>query len=227
MHMNNQQVTAEFHCHTCYSVDSLVKVDQLIETCREKGIGRVAITDHNCIAGALQAKELAPDLVIVGEEIETTDGELIAYFLTEEIPAGLTSAEVIRRLKAQGAFISISHPFDLQRNGRWTTQKLEAIVPDLDGMEVFNSRCILSRYNDEAAAFAEHHHLAGLVGSDAHSLKELGRAVVMLPPFNTAEELRQALKSAVLSTNLSSPFIHLVSVLAKLVKKLSGIFNYS
>ena len=220
--MEMQRIKAEFHCHTEYSADSLVKVEQLLETCRMRGIARVAITDHNSISGALEAKKIAPEMVIVGEEIETTEGELIAYFLTEEIPAGLSPTEVIRRLKDQGAFISISHPFDLQRNGDWTAQKLEAIVPDLDGMEVFNARCIMSRYNDEAAAFAKLHHLPGLAGSDAHSLKELGRAVVLLPPFDSAEELRQALKSAEMLTNLSSPLIHFLSTFAKLFKKVGG-----
>ena len=223
--MDIQPITAEFHCHTSYSKDSLVTLERLFETCRAKGINRVAITDHNRLAGALEAKKRAPELVIVGEEIETTEGELMGYFMTEEIPEGLSPIEVIRRLKDQGAFISISHPFDAQRNGQWTAQKLEAIVPDLDGMEVFNSRCILSRYNREAAAFAQRHHLAGLAGSDAHSLKEIGRAVVILPPFNNAEELRQALKSAELKSNLSSPFIHLVSTFAKLVKNAGGRFN--
>ena len=220
--MNIQRIKAEFHCHTCHSPDSLVKVEKLIETCRAKGINRVAITDHNSIAGALEAKQIAPEMVIVGEEIETTEGELIAYFLTEEIPAGLSPTEVFRRLKAQDAFISISHPFDLQRNGHWTEQKLEALVPDLDGMEVFNARCIMPRYNQEAAAFAKRHQLAGLAGSDAHSLKELGRAVVLLPEFDSTGGLRLSLKSAELSTNLSSPLIHFVSSVAKLVKKASS-----
>lgn len=216
--METELVKAEFHCHTNYSFDSLVKVEQLIQTCRAKGIGRVAITDHNCLAGALKAKGLAPELVIVGEEIETTEGELIAYFMTEEVPSGLSPTETIRRLKVQGAFISISHPFDALRNGHWTVQKLEAIVLDLDGMEVFNSRCLSASYNTKAAEFAKRHNLAGLVGSDAHSLIELGRATLTLTAFNNADELRQALRSAKQETIISSPFIHLVSTAAKVSK---------
>jgi predicted metal-dependent phosphoesterase TrpH len=216
--MEEQKITVEFHCHTCYSKDSLVKVEQLIETCRAKGIDRVAITDHNRLAGALEGKTIAPEMVIVGEEIETTEGELIAYFMTEEIPAGLTPLEVIRRLKDQGAFISISHPFDAQRSAGWTMPKLEALAEHLDGMEVFNSRCIRARYNTQAAEFAQRLHLAALAGSDAHSLKELGRAVVSLPPFDGAQGLREALKSAHLLTTMSSPLIHLVSTLAKFAK---------
>lgn len=219
MHMETQRVTVEFHCHTCYSSDSLVKVEQLIETCRAKGIDRVAITDHNRLAGALVAKIMAPEMVIVGEEIETTDGELLGYFMSEEIPAGLSPLEVIRRLKDQGAFISVSHPFDALRSARWTMQKLETLAEHLDGMEVFNSRCIRARYNTRAAEFAQRFNLAGMTGSDAHSLIELGRSTVVLPMFEGAEELRQALKSAQLNTNLSSPFIHLVSTFAKLANK--------
>lgn len=223
--MNTEMVKAEFHCHSDYSFDSLVKVEQLIQTCRDKGIGRVAITDHNCLAGALKAKSMAPELVIVGEEIETTDGELIAYFVSEEIPTGLTPMEVIHRLKDQDAFISISHPFDAQRSARWTMQKLDALAEHLDGMEVFNSRCVLASYNAKAAEFAKRHNLAGLVGSDAHTLIELGRATLTLTAFNNADELRQALRSAKQETIISSPLIHLVSTVAKVAKLVKGRSN--
>jgi len=92
----------------------------------------VAITDHNQIEGALRAKSLAPELVIVGEEIETTQGELIGYFMTEWVPAGLDSMETIKRLRAQGAVISVPHPFDTVRSQHWTEADLLAIAGGRD-----------------------------------------------------------------------------------------------
>src|SRR4051812_29640014 len=109
----------ELHSHTCYSKDSLISLDSVIRTCQRKGIDRIAITDHNTAEGALALAKLAPDLIIVGEEIMTTQGEILAFFVRETIPAGLTPDETIRRLRDQGAVVSVSHPYDRLRKGAW------------------------------------------------------------------------------------------------------------
>ncbi len=112
-------INLEFHCHTCASQDSLTTPEELVAACRRKGIDRVVVTDHNTIAGARSAQALDPELVIVGEEIMTTRGEILAAFVREEVPRGLSPQEAIQRLKDQGAFISVSHPFDSFRSGGW------------------------------------------------------------------------------------------------------------
>ena len=140
----------EFHCHTIYSKDSLTTPERLVKTCRRKAIDRVVITDHNTIAGACAAQVLDPELVIVGEEVLTTQGELLAAFVLEEIPARLSPQEAIRRLKDQGAFISVSHPFDVYRGGHWEEADLLEILPDVDAIEVFNSRCWSPEFNHRA-----------------------------------------------------------------------------
>src|ERR1051325_8678266 len=164
----------EFHCHTIYSKDSLTPPAKLVAACRRKGIDRVVVTDHNTIVGAREAQKLDPKLVIVGEEIMTTKGEILAALVSEEIPKGLTPQETIRRLKDQGAFISVSHPFDKQRKGGWHEEDLLEILPEVDAIEVFNSRCMLPRFNTEARQFADKYNLATTVGSDAHTTYELG-----------------------------------------------------
>src|SRR5512139_2701026 len=105
-------LSVEFHCHTVFSKDSLTPPQTLVEICRRKAIDRVVVTDHNTIEGARAAQALDMELVIVGEEIMTTQGEILAAYVTEEIPAFLSPLETIKRLKNQGAFISVSHPFD-------------------------------------------------------------------------------------------------------------------
>jgi len=216
----SQLVRAEFHCHSIYSSDSLVRVEALLAACCQKHIDKVAITDHNCLEGALRAQELDPKRVIVGEEIQTTQGEILGYFVREEIPAGLEPLEVIGRLKDQGAFISVAHPFDANRDGtHWQPGTLEAMVPHLDAFETFNARCVRPVYNDKAQAFARAHNLREIAGSDAHSTFELGRATMLLADFNDAMELRTALENAQWDVNLSSAAVHLFSVWAKIVKK--------
>ena len=103
-------LTFETHCHTHYSRDSLTPPAALVAACRSKGIDRVAITDHNSIAGALEAHRIDPERVIVGEEVMTSVGELLAFFVKEEVEPGLEPLEAIRRLRSQDAFISVSHP---------------------------------------------------------------------------------------------------------------------
>jgi len=98
----SDQWKVDFHVHTCYSGDSFTPLEAVIEACRNRGLGKVAITDHNTIAGALALREMAPDLVIVGEEIKTDVGEIIAYFLKEEVPKGLPVQEAIARVREQG-----------------------------------------------------------------------------------------------------------------------------
>ncbi len=207
----------EFHCHSIYSADSLNTPQALVQAARARGIDRLIITDHNRTGGAVEAQRLDPEHIIVGEEIKTSSGELLAAFVQEEIPRGLAPLEAIDRLRRQGAFISVSHPFDLSRDG-WPVPDLMQILPYIDAIEVFNSRCTRAEVNDQAAAFAAEHNLAGTVGSDAHAIMELGRSTLRLPPFATAAELRAVIRQGQPQTLLSSPWIHWTSVWARIYK---------
>ena len=201
----------EFHTHTLYSKDSLTTPAQLVAACSRKGLDRVIVTDHNTIAGAKACQALAPDLVIVGEEIKTTRGELLAAFVEAEIPAGLSPQETIRCLKGQGAFISVSHPFDIFRGGHWDVKDLMEILPDIDAIEVFNSRCWSPEFNRQAQRFAEAHDIPGTVGSDAHAPLELGRAVLLLEQFQGPDELRAVIRRGIPKVRWSPPWFHLIS----------------
>lgn len=212
----------EFHCHTMYSKDSLVRPRSLVQTCRRKGIDRVVVTDHNEIRGALHAQELAPELVIVGEEIMTTRGELLAAYVKELVPKGLEPREAIERLRAQGAFISVSHPFDSRRSGAWDLRDLKEITPLVDAIEVFNSRCMGPGPNRKALEFAQEYRLGGTAGSDAHVVSELGTATLRLPYFNDPASLRRALFSARVEGRLSPGWVHGLSFYARMWKLVFG-----
>jgi len=214
-------IRVDFHCHTRYSKDSLTSPESLMAASRKKGLDKVVITDHNTIAGAVAARQLDPQRFIVGEEILTQEGELLAFFVSEEVPPGLPAYEAIRRLKAQGAFISVSHPFDVLRCG-WLPADLEAILPEIDAIEVFNARVIQRSANQGAQEFALAHRLRGTVGSDAHTAFELGAAYLVLPDFDDAATLRQALPQAERHTAVSPQWVHLFSRLAVWQKALLG-----
>jgi predicted metal-dependent phosphoesterase TrpH len=211
----------EFHCHTVFSKDSLMPPQKLVDTCQRKGIDRVIVTDHNTIAGALVAQAIDPKLVIVGEEIMTTRGEILAAFVTEEIPARLSPLETIRRLRDQNAFISVSHPFDELRSGGWDENDLLEILPLVDAIEVYNSRCMRPAFNRRAMEFAKKYNIAGTVGSDAHAAFELGRSLVLLEPFEGPDEMRKVIRNAKVQTHWSPPWIHLTSRYATLRKRIN------
>jgi hypothetical protein len=212
----------ELHSHTVASEDCLMQPRDIVRVCRQRGLGRLAVTDHNTIRGALAVQALAPELVIVGEEIMTTQGELLAYFVREEVPAGLSPADAIARLRSQGCAISVSHPFDRLRKGRWTEADLRALLPHVDAIEVFNSRCLYPEDNARALAFAQEQATLGTVGSDAHSLRELGRAVHRMPQASSPSDLIAGWRAGSTRTRLSSAAIHLTSRWAKTWKRLTG-----
>lgn len=204
-------IRVEFHCHTIKSKDSLTTLADLLEACNRKNIDRIVITDHNTIAGALLARDLAPERVIIGEEIMTQDGEILAAFVQEEIPPSLSPMEVITRLREQNAFISISHPFDKLREGHWKLESLLDIMPHVDAIEIFNSRNMWPSGNKQAKEFAKKHRLLGTVGSDAHTAYEIGKSTILLQEFKDANSLKSALLNARYETKHSGFWIHFTS----------------
>jgi len=209
----------ELHCHTIYSKDSLSQIPQLLDICKKKGIDRIAITDHNTIKGAQKAKEIDSEQVIVGEEIMTQKGELLAYFIKDEIPPGLSPQETIKRLRHQGAIISVAHPFDKIRHGHWEKKDLIEILPLIDAIETFNARCMFPKYNKIAKDFAAVHNIPGTAGSDAHALVEVGKASMIVPDFNDASSFKKAIIAGKIEASLSPFWVHFYSRYAVWKKK--------
>jgi hypothetical protein len=195
-------------------------LETVIETCQRQGLDKVAITDHNTIAGALALREMAPGLVIVGEEIKTPDGEFIAYFLEEEIPRGLSPQEVIARIRAQGGVVGVSHPLDRLRREAMRWANLMEIIDQVDALEAFNARTTFAADNRRAEELARQRGLLVTAGSDAHAACEIGQAYVEMPPFNDKEEFMQSLAQGRIVGRLSAPWIHFGSMYAKLWKSL-------
>jgi predicted metal-dependent phosphoesterase TrpH len=210
----------DLHMHTSASPDSKTDPRALVERARDVGLNRIAVTDHNVIEGALEAHRLAPDLVIVGEEIETeTGGELIAYFVREAVPSHLSVQETIRRLREQGAVISISHPVDSLRNSALGEKVTLEIIEQVDALEVFNARCLRGADNARAGELARRYGKAVTAGSDAHTLGELGRGYLTLPPFrSTPQAFLASLAQATAGGRLSGIWPHFWSTFAKLGK---------
>jgi len=209
----------DFHVHTCYSGDSFTSLEAVVEACRKRGLGKVAITDHNTIAGALALSEMAPGLVIVGEEIKTDVGEIIAYFVKEEVPKGLPVREAIARVREQGGLVGVPHPLDRLRREAMGLTHLLTIIEQVDMLEAFNARTTFPVDNHRVLDLAREWGLLATAGSDAHVPWEIGHAYVEMPAFEGKDEFLRSLAQGQIVGRLTTPLIHLTSTWAKCIKR--------
>lgn len=211
----------DLHAHTRRSLDATTAPADLVERALETGLDRIAVTDHGEIEGAWEARELAPDLVIVGQEVRCRcRTELIGLFLTERIPDRLPLEEVAARIRDQGGAIYAPHPFAYAWGGRRRAARTLALA---DMVEAFNGRAFLGRWNRLARQAARLRGLPSGAGSDAHFPSEIGRAWTELPPFRTASEFMEVASEArAVGRTTSGPTPHLVSVGLKAARLVTG-----
>jgi predicted metal-dependent phosphoesterase TrpH len=210
---------ADLHVHTKYSYDSNMSLESIVNRCLKVGINCVAIADHGTIVGALELKEIAPFEVIVAEEILTPLGEIMGLFLRDEIPSGISAEEAIAQIRAQKGLVCLPHPFDRLR-GIGDYQEMEKLLPQIDIIEVFNSRVMVSGPNRKAQLFAQEHGLLCSAGSDAHIPHEIGRAYVEMPEFNGSDEFRAALAQGKIFGRRSCPLVHIPTMWLELKRRL-------
>jgi len=210
------KLRADFHSHSHYSRDSIVSPQTFIDTCVRKGINCIAVTDHNGIEGAFVIQKLASFKVIIGEEVKTSEGEIIGLFLKELVPRGLTPEETIRAVHDQGGIAVVPHPYDVFRRSVIRKDALERIKHDVDAIEGFNCRNILSRHDERARDLARDVSKPMTLGTDAHSPWELGGACLEMDNFDTPQELLRALPGARIAGHRSLPMVHWISTYAKI-----------
>jgi predicted metal-dependent phosphoesterase TrpH len=194
-------VLADLHLHSLHSWDCTTPIDELLDSALAAGLGALAVTDHNTIAGGVEARARAierglPLHVVVGSEIKTAaEGEIIGLFLHDEIPRGLTFAETIERIRGQGGVVYVPHPFD-----RFHTTPSEALLHqhagDIDVLETANARLWLERDNRSAERFASEHALRRGAGSDAHVPAGIGTGALELAPFDDPVSFLRAVDGA-------------------------------
>ncbi len=190
-------IHVDLHMHTDHSPDCATPVDTLLDTAKKVGLGAIAITDHNEISGALEARERANGIkVIVAEEVKTADqGEVIGLFIEEKIPRGMTLQETIAEIRKQGGLVYMPHPFDRMHSVPDYEHLLD-VVEDIDAMEVFNPRVAFSAFNEEAARFAAKYRIVAGAGSDSHVAQGLGSVKIRMRDFDGPEEFLESLRDA-------------------------------
>ena len=202
-------VLTDLHMHTLHSWDCTTSIDDLLDAALAAGLGALAVTDHNTIAGGVEARARAierglPLHVVVGSELKTaSEGEVIGLFLHDEIERGLSFGETIEQIRAQGGVVYVPHPFDRMHSVPDYLHLLD-VLDDLDAIEIFNPRVAVGTFNDEARRFAAKYRIAAGAGSDAHVAQGLGSVRVRMPDFEGPEEFKAALRFAEISPRPAS-----------------------
>jgi predicted metal-dependent phosphoesterase TrpH len=214
----------DLHCHTSASFDCLSDPAKVVRAAAARGLSHLAVTDHDRIDGALRARDAAPDglTVIVGEEIRTAEGDLIAVFLDTPVEPGASAADTVAAVRAQGGLVGIPHPFDRFRGSLLRDARMASFAPLVDWVETHNAR-IIGSGNERAAAFAAEHGLPGVAVSDAHTILEVGvaySAVVGDP--STPSGLLAALRDIEIVPGRASYAVRLWTPLAKGIQRARG-----
>ena len=191
-------VHVDLHMHTDHSPDCATPVDTLLETAENVGLDAIAITDHNEISGAFEARDKAAGRVkvIVAEEVKTADqGEVIGLFLEEKVPRGMTLQETIAEIRRQGGLVYVPHPFD-RMHAVPDYEHLLTVIEDVDAIEVFNPRVAFKAFNEEAERFAAKYRVVAGAGSDSHVAQGLGSVKIRMRDFEGPEEFLASLRDA-------------------------------
>ena len=202
----------DLHIHSKYSFDSMSDPKKIIKYAKKKGLDGIAITDHNTIEGGLETSKINKDLdflVIAGAEISTELGDVTGLFLNEEIESK-RCVEVIEEIKAQGGIIVLPHPFRGHKN-------IAEISKYIDLIEVFNSRCSFEE-NKKAEELAKKLKKKVIVGSDAHSLREIGFATISFEGKNLLKDLILNGDRKILSKVYTSKHLKVKSYLIRALK---------
>ena len=214
----------DLHCHSKGSFDCLSDPRDIVKAASDRGLTHVVITDHDRIDVAVAAREIAPAglTVIVGEEVKTSDGDLICVFLDRAIPPGLSAVETIAAVREQGGLVGIPHPFDRMRGSVLRDASMASLAPLVDWVETHNAR-VVGHGNEDAQAFALEHGLPGVAVSDAHSIMEVGVAYTALDGDpSTAAGLLAALSSVEIIPGRATFFVRLWTPIAKGVNRIRG-----
>ena len=203
---------ADLHCHTIYSYDCCMDVDQLIQRCQKTGINCLAVTDHNEIKGALKVQEQAPFKVIVGEEIFSEEGEVIGLLLKKRISPGLSFKETIHQIKAQGGVVYFPHPIPGLRKSKVSTKVILENAHLIEIVELFNSRTLFQDAKEYKwiMDLAEKNNWVVAAGSDAHTAWELGNVILEVEDFENSQQFLKNLASARFNLKKTPQWVRIV-----------------
>ena len=192
----DQRAIVDLHSHSSASFDSLSSPIALARAAAARGVTHLAITDHDRVDGAKRARDAnVPRItIIVGSEVRTQAGDMIALFIERPIQVGLPPAEAVEAIRAQGGLVGIPHPFDAWRGSLLLDDRFLELLSLVDFIEGWNARLVPPGGNQRAAELATARGIPSVASSDAHSIMEVGNAAsILIGDPSTPAGLRAAL----------------------------------
>jgi len=188
----------DLHCHSIKSMDSINKIESIIKSAKKRGLDGVAITDHDSVFKG--EKEIDGIKLIPGSEITLKDGaHLLAYFLDKELEEGKnTLKEAVKKVKDQGGFTSLAHPF--RAGGGWfdikkrKDKEIKEMVQLVDMIEISNAKDTPKERRRAREIIRNFNHLIPVAGSDAHAPFVVGSTAIETKKPLTRENFLQELK---------------------------------
>jgi predicted metal-dependent phosphoesterase TrpH len=195
---------ADMHIHTLAS-DGTAGVTEILDHVARQGfLDVIAIADHERIDAAVAARHMAQDRglpfeVVVGSEITTRGGHLLALFLDKPVASLRGLAWSIEAVHDQGGLAIPAHPlvpYPLCAQGPALRRLLASDKPAVrpDTIETFNPTALGKYRHDAVVRFAREHGLAQMGNSDAHTAEAIGACWTTFPG-RTGEDLRRAIGS--------------------------------
>lgn len=198
---DEQRGRADLHIHSLAS-DGVSGVTEILDHAERAGLDVIAITDHERIDAALAARVMAEargggPQVVVGEEITTRGGHLVALFIEQRIRPWGSLKSSIARVHEQGGLAIIAHPlvpYPLCASAGSIRRLLDEADPIFhpDGIEAFNPTTAGMRWGARVPKFVEQSGVAALGSSDAHRAEDIGHALTTFPGVTPAD-LRRAI----------------------------------
>ena len=187
-------IRVDLHAHTSASFDSKTEPQLVADRSWRLGLDPVFLTDHDTTVAAVRLQGVVRQRVVIGEEISTTEGEIIGLFLQRTIPAGLTAKQTALEIKDQSGLVYLEHPYDQFRR-HLSEAAIEDLTDLIDIVEVYNARSD-EKSNHRAGELREILSAAPGAGSDAHTLEELGSVYVEMEDFDGGQDFLANLRNA-------------------------------
>lgn len=188
-------IKVDFHTHSVQSPDGALTEHDYRRMLDAGQLDVIAVTDHNGVSFALGLQKKLGNAIIVGEEITTTEGEIIGLYLTDRIEPGQTPKDTVRCIREQGGLVYIPHPFETVRKG-FSAASLEKIANDVDVIEIHNGRAVFQNTARQTLAWAQKNGVAGAAASDAHGKYGWGSTYTVLQSIPSVDTLPDLLATA-------------------------------
>ncbi len=219
---------AEMHCHSTYSTGKKILLEglntpkQMVAHASRIGLDVVAITDHDTVAGGLEAKKYGKKygmVVIPGAEITTISGHVLALGITEDILPHLTVEKTVEKIHEQGGIAVASHPFDIKNEG------VGNLALKCDAMEAFNALNLERISNWKAMMFASKNKFPSIANSDAHCSGMMGYGRTEISSSERMDDIFDAIAKG--RTKMQTEYIPTKIVMEWAVKRLKVSYAYT